>query len=208
MKTPRLSLSLSLATLVLALSACNADRGRTADVTPPPAADQPDAEGPAAAPTTPAPAVAPAAPTDGEALALLGAIDEHEIAAAEQARGKDVTIRVRDYANMLHDAHRMNLTATRAAAATARIVLADTPAVASQRARAKSELTALGALEGAAYEKAYVDAMVRGHAEALAMLDERLLPAVVDPTVKQHLTTTRGNIANHLETGKTLQTKL
>lgn len=141
----------------------------------------------------------------GEALALVMAVDQHEIAAAEQARDKDLPADVAEYAEMLHTEHSQNLEADRQLAQDSGISPATTDKVTAQKEKGEAELDRLADLEGEAYADAYVDAMVTGHTEALAMIDDQLLPAATDPALQAHLTATRGHIANHLERGEALQ---
>lgn len=61
-------------------------------------------------------------------------------------------------------------------------------------------------LDGARFERGYIDAMVKGHADALAKIDNELLKAA-NETVKNHLTKTRAAVAEHLAKAKALQAK-
>lgn len=63
----------------------------------------------------------------------------------------------------------------------------------------------LAKLEGQAFEKAWVEAMVTGHQEALTKLDSELIPSATDSRVRDHLQTTRKAIAGHLEIAQNLQ---
>lgn len=151
-------------------------------------------------PTGSAPAVA-SGTTQADALALLIAVNEHEIAAADQALVKKVTGPVLAYAQMMKTDHGKNLADTTrlgGAASTA-------PAVTELRNKGESELKALATRNGADYEKAYVDAMVRGHTDALALIDGTLLPAATTANIRQHFTTTRATVARHLERAKEIQ---
>lgn len=142
--------------------------------------------------------------SQADALALLIAVDEHEIAAADQALMKQVTDPVLAYAQMMKTEHGKNLTdSTRlgGAASTA-------PAVTDLRKKGEADLKVLAAQDGAAYEKAYIDAMVRGHAEALALIDGTLLPAATADNVRQHFTATRATVAKHLARAKEIQATL
>jgi putative membrane protein len=141
----------------------------------------------------------------GEALALVMAVDQHEISAAEQARGKDLPDDVAEYANMLHTEHTRNLEADRQLAQDSGISPATTERVTAQQEKGQAVLDQLAELEGEAYAEAYVNAMVQGHTEALTLIDEQLLPAATDPALQAHLTSTREAIAKHLEQGKALQ---
>jgi putative membrane protein len=142
------------------------------------------------------------APGQDEALALLAAINEHEMAAAEQARSKGVDGEELAFADLMYREHSKNLAETQALAPGAPD---SSVQVAQQRAKGKAELDRLAGLEGNAYEEAYIDAMVTGHDEALKLLDTRVLPAAQDDAVKRHLTTTREHVAAHLEKARALQ---
>jgi predicted outer membrane protein len=142
--------------------------------------------------------VAPEPAAQAEALSFLQAIDQHEIAVAEQARGKKLEVAVRNFARMLRGEHAENLAQTHALAAEARIKLLDTPDVAAQRDKGKASLVQLAKLDGAEYASAFLDAMIAGHTEALALIDSRLLPAAIDADIKAHIEATRIRVAAHL----------
>ncbi|HEY4529632.1 MAG TPA: DUF4142 domain-containing protein [Luteimonas sp.] len=77
--------------------------------------------------------------------------------------------------------------------------------LAAMRQRHEAERTRLAALEGEEFERAWIDAMVRGHTEALAKLDNELIPGASDSGVSQHLRDTRAAIQRHLDTARSLQ---
>lgn len=144
-------------------------------------------------------AMSGSAPAERAALGVLNAINDHEIAAGQQALKKGVKGDIADYARMMIDQHTENRGKTTslypdAAAADAQ----------AQQQKGESELSALEAKSGEDYSRAYVDAMVKGHTEALAALDGKLIPAASSPAVREHLTQTRGHVAEHLERAKTL----
>lgn len=152
------------------------------------------------APATPDAATA-ASPSQADALAMLLAINEHEIAAADQALRKNVTGAVRDYAQMMKTDHGKNLADTTrlgGAASTA-------PTIEAMEKKGEADLRTLDAQTGKAYEKAYIDAMVTGHTDALARIDSTMLPAATDPNIRQHLTTTRDTVSRHLARAKEIQ---
>lgn len=137
---------------------------------------------------------------DAAALGVLNAINAHEIAAGEQALRKNVGGEVARYAQMMIDQHTQNREQTNALGPDQNA--ADAKA---QRDKSTRELAALDKAEGDAYARAYVDAMVKDHGEALQMLDSTLIPGAGSPQVRQHLTTTRAHVARHLEEAKALQ---
>lgn len=164
---------------------------------------EPDVTPMAPEPPDPSETAAPAAgaTSQADALALLVAVNEHEIAAADQALTKDVAGPVRAYAQTMKAEHARNLADTTRLGAAA----STSPAVASLRSQGENDLRTLAAHSGKEYERAYVDAMVSGHTEALALIDHTLLPAATDPNVRQHLTATRAAVAHHLDEAKKLQ---
>ena len=142
--------------------------------------------------------------TQADALALLMTVDEHEIAAADQALGKNVTGPVLNFAQMMKTEHGKNLTETTRLGG----AVSTAPAVDALKKQGEASLRTLAMQSGTAYEKAYLDAMVRGHTDALALIDGTLLPAATDANIRQHFTTTRATVARHLERAKEIQASL
>lgn len=141
--------------------------------------------------------------TQADAVGLVGAVDKHEVAAAEQAKSKKVTGEVAQYADMLHREHSKNLEAGKKLNPNE-----SSPEVTALEEKGRSDLSTLDQKSGKEYEKAYVDAMVKGHQDALTLIDTRLLPAATDDNIRAFLTTSREHVAMHLERGRALQGKL
>jgi predicted outer membrane protein len=179
----------------LSLGACT-KHAPDADDTPAPATMAQPAPAPAPATTDGTP-VAAASHADGYALGLLATLDENEIAAARQAQGKKVGGAVLDYAKMMERDHGMNLDKTRTLGPSM-----DDPDMAAMKAKGERELQTLDAESGAAYEKAYITAMVNGHQEALDAIDGKMMPAATRDDVKQHLADTRKAVETHLAKAK------
>ena len=130
-----------------------------------------------------------------EALGLVQAIDEQEIAAAEQALARpELDPSIRAYADRLLSDHSENL-----AAGQALDIDPETTAEASDLAvRRAQRLRVIEHLEGDEYTEAFLDAMVDLHQEALGMVD-RLLPETYDEDVRDYLAGTRAHLASHLQ---------
>lgn len=158
---------------------------------------------PTAAPTAPDPADASQAQGDSLALGLLGAINEHEIAAGKQAEAKRVAGPVLEYARMMQKAHGENQKQTLTLG-----TLSNGADVQAMKSKGQSELKALDAKTGSDYARSYIDAMVKGHTEALTALDQKLLPSAKSAAVKEHLTKTRGHVVAHLEKAKSIRSEL
>ncbi|NDK39961.1 DUF4142 domain-containing protein [Pseudoxanthomonas gei] len=206
MKIPLVAMS--LLTVALA-TACK--RNDPAD-TPAEAAARTEAAQPAAttepATDTPAVAATPAAVTatstpavkDALVLGLLSAVDDHEIRLAQQAYEKKVTGAVLDYAKLMEKEHGDNLAQTKTLGA-----VSDGPEVQALKDKGASELAELGRKSGKEYEAAYVDAMVKGHTDVLALFDTRLLLLGSPGAIRNHLGTTREHLAMHLAEAQKLQ---
>lgn len=208
---------LALALPVLMLVACG-DRREQEDDAAPTAADQTATSGTAATEAagretteTDQSAMPEALPPEGttpatgatsqqEALGLLAAANEHEVAAADQAIAKKVTGDVLAFANMMKTDHGKNLAETTALGGTS-----EGAKIAELRSKGEAELAALDAKSGIEYEQAYIDAMVKGHTDVLALLDGSLIPAATDAAVKTHFANTRTAVAKHLDEAKKLK---
>lgn len=219
MKTP---LALAAAALMLcATTACNRNQDAAGGTNNTPAATNDTAmndatnDGTTAAgtPTANAPADNAAAataamPSQQEALALLNLVNDHEIKTAEQAKSKKVSGDVAAYADMMKAEHTANMAATKALLDKNGGAPADTPTMNDMTAKGEAEMQQLAALDGDAYAKAYIDAMVMDHQDALTKLDTMLIPAAGDAAIKQHLQTTRDAVQKHLDHAKEIQAKL
>ena len=144
---------------------------------------------------------------DGEVLATVMAVNDHEIAAANAALAKGVDGDVKDYAQLMTQEHGTNQEQSKSLGQTAGLAPSETDAVKKLKHTKKAERDAMAKLEGDAFEAAYVDAMVKDHAEVLDKLDKELIPAASNASLKAHLTATRQHVAMHLEKAKALDAK-
>ena len=163
---------------MIAMSGCDRREIPENQPTPQPAAGTADTRTPPSADdggTLPSDTTA-ARPTSDDALALglLGAVNEHEIAAAKQAKDKKVSAPVLQFAEMMDTQHSDNQAKTRALG-----TLASTPEVQALADKGRHELDALAEKSGRDYETAYVGAMVKGHTEALALVEVRVLDHII-----------------------------
>jgi len=74
----------------------------------------------------------------------------------------------------------------------------------TQAAAGEALLDQINSKQGDAYSKAYVAAMITGHTDALAALDDKLIPATASPQAKAHLQQTREHVARHLTQARAL----
>lgn len=141
------------------------------------------------------------------AIAHLMALHDHEIKAADIAATKQLSAPVAQYAAMLKREHTENQAQTASLPTAPAAADKDTSAVAARKEKTAAERQALSAMSGEEFEAAYLDAMVKDHADALQMLDANLMPAATTPAVRSHLQQTREHLAMHLERAEALQAK-
>jgi len=167
------------------------------------ALDTPDA----AAKTSKASAQTQASQKDKEIVAFLIVLNKNEIAAAQVALHKEVNSKVKAFATLMTTQHTQNLEETLKLSADDKIQPHDNAMVLSLKKAGKKELGVLTPLTGTAFEKAYINAMVKGHADALVIIDKQLTQ-VTNPDLKKHLIATRAHVVHHLEDAKAVQKDL
>ena len=162
---------------------------------------------PAAGAASPAAEAAPTAKySDGEIVAAVLAVDENEILAAEAAGKKKIGKDAAKFAKMLLKQHRADSSKVSQLAQKEKIALAENAAKAQElRAKGAADLQSLSAKDSLEFEQGYIGAMVQGHTEALALLDEHLLKDAANKKLKKQLEETRKHVAHHLEEAKRLQ---
>jgi putative membrane protein len=147
----------------------------------------------------------PAQLSNAEILGLLVAVDDNEVAMAEKALKKKLSPEAKSYAKMMRTEHSAAKKETQKLAHQLDIKAASSTKSEELRTKGKQELKSLADLNGSDFEKAYIDAMVTGHADVLNLLDTQAIPNALDTTVKAHVVDMRAKVAAHLEHGKRLQ---
>lgn len=140
--------------------------------------------------------------TDAEILEIIITIDQNEIAAAEVARKKSLSTNVLDYADMMNTEHSANMQQANKLVSSMGLTIPGSKEAAALKQKGSDELSKLNSLEGAEFESAYIDAMIKGHTEVLDMIDTKLLRDASDESLKAFLTETRSQVSNHLEAAR------
>ncbi|MHC8413270.1 DUF4142 domain-containing protein [Pseudomonas sp. Hz4] len=143
--------------------------------------------------------------TDAEILATVIAVDMNEVLAAAEAQKKEISQQTLEYAKMLHQEHGLSMGKTMKLGQQMGVTPTNTATVEKLQVKGAGELAALVSLEGSAFERGYLEAMVNGHTEVLSMIDGKLIETAKNDALKKHLTETRTHIAAHLEKAKELQ---
>jgi putative membrane protein len=143
--------------------------------------------------------------TDAEVLSFVIAVDVNEILAASEAEKKKISQPVMDYAKMLHTEHGANMAKTMQLGKSINITPSDTKAVDALKKKGAGELATLIPLDGKDFEASYLDAMIKGHTEVIAMIDNQLMKTAKNDALRAHLTETREHVAMHLDLAKKLK---
>jgi putative membrane protein len=196
-KTPLAVASTALLTLTLGACAHMDDNGMAG-------AAEPASAAPAATAATNPAMTPPAASSPAEALALVAMVDEHEIKLAQQAKSKNVTGPVLEYAEMMIAQHTPHLGKTRAMLDAAGGMPANSAGVDALMAMDRQTQQRLGALEGEAYARAYIDHMVMSHQMGVAMVDASMGVAA-DPAMRDFMQMTKQSMQMHLERARAMR---
>jgi putative membrane protein len=135
--------------------------------------------------------------SDGQLAALVVGIHESEIKAGELAESNAASPPAKKLAELMVGAHRTLLANDRTVLARNRI--SPTPSALSEQMKgdADGQLSTLQSMHGKDFDQAYVDDMVRGHKQALRLLD-RIIGEVKSPDLKADLQAGRTHIEEHL----------
>jgi putative membrane protein len=172
--------------------------------------EEPAAAAKTPAPAEPAPTPAPKAAglNDAQIAAIVVAANQVDVDAGNLALKKSQNAQVKDLAQRMVTDH----TAVNQAAGALVGKLGVTP----EETDASKGLTQGGAdkraelekLDGAAFDKAYVDNEVAYHEAVIGVLDAQLIPAAANAELKKTLVDVRPAFLAHLEHAKQVQTAL
>jgi predicted outer membrane protein len=143
--------------------------------------------------------------TDAEIISFINAVNLNEILAASTAQKKKIDAPVMDYAKMLHKEHGANMAKTMQLGLSIKVTPSDTKEVDELKKKGAAELAMLVPKDGKEFESAYVDAMIKGHTEAITMIDDKLLKQAKNEVLKTHLRETKQHITVHLDQAKKLK---
>ena len=144
---------------------------------------------------------------DARILGTLGAGDIDQIETCKLAVTNATTSDIRDYAKMMVKGHQLSFKDNSELAK--RFRLSRTLPQDSTMARAhKQEMTQLNLLTGAAFDRAFLEAMVADHAAQIADLKGVLLPGARRKEIKAFIRKQAPVLAAHQFAGQTLLDKL
>lgn len=141
---------------------------------------------------------------DPEIVAFMIVLNKNEIAAADLTKLKKVNKQVNNYADLMLKDHNKNLIETENLSVKQQIKPIYTEAIVALKDKGKVEMDTLTPLVDKTYEAVYIDAMVKGHTEALASINS-FLKEVKNSKLKTHLKNTRVQVQHHLAKAKEIK---
>ncbi|HEX5393720.1 MAG TPA: DUF4142 domain-containing protein [Rhodocyclaceae bacterium] len=159
--------------------------------------------------TSSAMAKEPPPPTnDAQIVAIIGAANDGEIAAGRLAKSKAASREVKAFADkMVADHTRLDNSATGLAA---KMRMRPETTLGSERLKGSTILVQqrLSSLSGTEFDKAYVEAQIKGNQMVLDTLDQQLIPNAKSSELKAELQRARPVIAGLLQDAQQLQLSL
>ena len=189
----------SLVLVIFALAACKSDKEK---------ADPPAAPSTVAPPTAPPAAPKPGGLTDAQIAAIVVAANQVDIDAGALAAKKSKHAEVTRLANLMVTDHTAVNQAAVALVTRLGVTPEETDASRGLVSGGAATRARLEALDGAAFDKAYVDNEVAYHEEGIRVVDTALVPAATNADLKQMLVGVRPALVTHLEHAKQVQAAL
>ena len=146
--------------------------------------------------------------SDEQIMGIIMAVDESEIAAANIAETKKIMAKVYNYADYLKKQHMQNLAAMKKLERETGLMPIQSAQSIGVLKDAHKEALVLKALNGRAFETAYMKAMVKGHAGGLKLINTVFLKDVKNVKLKKFIESFRALVTRHLEKGKKIQAGL
>ena len=146
-----------------------------------------------------------AAPSDGEILAIVRAANTAEIDAAKLAKDKAQNPQVKQFAQqMIKDHSAMNAELAK----NLELKLLDNDESQRIRQDALDSLEKLKGMQGAQFDKAYIDKQVAMHEEVVSMMQDELIPNAQNPQLKAALDKAAPKVQSHLKAARQIQSAI
>jgi putative membrane protein len=151
-----------------------------------------------------APAAAPGL-NDPQIATVVLTAHQIDIDRGKLAQKKVKSAEVKQFADQMVNDHTQGLNEVKALAKKLKVKPQESDVTKSLKSEAADKMTVLKKLDGAEFEKAYMDIEVAYHEAVVAAIDQALLPAAKNEEVKAALTNARPTIVGHLEHAKGVQ---
>jgi putative membrane protein len=143
--------------------------------------------------------------SDGQIAEVLATVDGAEIEQAQVALQKSTNTGVREFAQHMVDEHTASKQAGAELASRNSLTLASSPKSTTVRATGGEMLGKMKAADVSTFDATYIQAQIDQHSEVLQMIDDQLLPAVVNPELRTFVSNARGMVERHLHQAQQLE---
>ncbi len=145
------------------------------------------------------PMVVSAKHSNSDIISDLIVLNKNEIAASRLAESRTTNHEVRHLAKEMVHAHTKNLEQTLRLSKKIHAHQEVNNVSSHLQNEGAKEREILKGLNGSAFDKHYVNAMIRDHEEALRLIDHTLMTHSTNPLLTKHLEATRQHVMMHLE---------
>lgn len=146
--------------------------------------------------------------TDADVLAVMRAVNDAEIDAAEVAKKKASNAEVKQLAAMLVTHHRDAKAKEQKISQSTKLDVKDNDLSKRMKDDSKNDLEGLKAKTGKGFDMAFVDAQISAHKQALHTIDDSLMPAATNADVKKELADFRKVVDSHLTQAEGVKKRL
>jgi putative membrane protein len=148
------------------------------------------------------------APNDAQIASIVVTANQVDIDAGKLAEKKSHNAEVKTFAQRMITDHSAVNKAGSELLAKLGITPQDNPTSQSLKSDGDKTLAHLETLDGAAFDKAYIDREVAYHTQVIDALDKTLIPSTTNPELKALLVKARPTFIAHLEEAKRIQSSL
>ena len=153
-------------------------------------------------------AVRSQAPNDAQIASIVVTANQVDIDAGKLAEPKSHNAEVKAFAQRMITDHSAVIKAGSELLAKLNVTPQDNPTSQSLKSDGDKNLAHLKSLEGAAFDKAYMNREVDYHTQVIGALDKTLIPSTTNPEFKALLVKARPTFIAHLEEAKRIQASL
>ncbi len=144
---------------------------------------------------------------DAQLAAVIQAIGQGEIQAAQLAQQKGTSPEVKRFARDMLTAHRNMMNEDQSVLSQAQITPSDNAVSQQLRTDSQGEMSTLEGMRGRDFDREYIDSQIKDHNKAIELID-RIIPNVKNAQLKAQLQNARPRLEAHLREAERLQQKM
>jgi putative membrane protein len=149
-----------------------------------------------------------AAPSENEIADIVHTANDMEIKAAKGAKSQATNPEVKEFAQHMITAHETNNKEIKEVTKKEKIRPRSNETSKDIKKDASSKWSDIKKMEGAAFDKAYIDQQVAMHQQLLQDLENIYIPAATNADFKDFLTKTKDHVQQHLSEAQNIQSHI